>query len=268
MRKIEVEAVSESDVLFEITDYGSRPLMRAAQQNEGFLFLCVSSGKLRAMGNGADMMLSSGDCLVMSLGRGYKLLREGDSPCITSFVTARGRLVYDLVELYSIGELMPVKAPEALEALNEIQKLMSELDESFVCAMALHRFLQKVRRASLLGSKNSSGSTAEAIKAYIDSHLEGKLTLDELSKIFFVSKTQIFRIFKEAYDVAPMQYFLKQKIELAKRLLSDGNMRISEIAESLSFTDAKHFSKTFRKFTGELPRNYRRKPISSESENK
>jgi AraC-like DNA-binding protein len=92
----------------------------------------------------------------------------------------------------------------------------------------------------------------------MDTHIEEKITLDTLSKIFFISKTQIFRLFKEEYGLAPMQYFMKEKIELAKKRLLNTALKISEIADALSFSDAKHFAKTFYKYTGMLPSTYRK----------
>ena len=95
------------------------------------------------------------------------------------------------------------------------------------------------------------------IKEYIDTHTDKKITLELLSKQFFISKTQIHRLFTAEYDIPPMKYMLKRKIEVSKELLTDTDMKISEIAESLSFTDSKHYTKTFRAFTGMLPRDYR-----------
>ena len=95
------------------------------------------------------------------------------------------------------------------------------------------------------------------IREYIDTHTDKKITLDELSGMFFISKTQIFRLFTREYGIPPMRYMLKKKIEVSKGWLTDTDMRISEIAEAFCFTDAKHYTKTFRAFTGMLPREYR-----------
>ncbi len=248
--------------IFEIIEFGTRPHMRTTSRDRGVLFLCVTSGKLRANGKGYEKNLSQGDCLAFALGRGYKLMRDGDESCTAAFVIADGAIVYNLMSYYGISDFASAKSPEALEALNDIQTRVSkpegDTDGAGDALSAFQRFLFKFKRASQLGGR-MTGGTAGAIKNYIDSHLEGRLSLEELSKIFFVSKTQIFRIFKDAYGIAPMQYFLSQKIELSKKLLLDGGVKVSDIAEMLSFTDAKHFSKTFKRYTGELPRNYKRR---------
>lgn len=102
-------------------------------------------------------------------------------------------------------------------------------------------------------------TSAAAIKEYIDSHTEIKITLDKLSKHFFISKTQIHRLFVAAYNVSPMRYMLMAKVKRSKELLLATDLRIADIAERLAFTDAKHYTKTFRNFTGMLPGEYRKK---------
>jgi len=47
------------------------------------------------------------------------------------------------------------------------------------------------------------------------------------------------------------------RLEQAKRLLRDSNLRIGEIAEQVGFHDARHFSRTFRQQTGLLPTDFR-----------
>ncbi len=251
--------------IFEIADYGDLPHFLKSKNERGVLFMCITSGALTVSSEENIKNLSAGECFVASLSRGYKFSFTDDKPCNASYVSADGSLVYDLMRFYGISDFMSAIAPSALEALEEIQRRRlhgADLDAVGDTATALHRFLFKFKRAYDLGSSRPGGTALE-IKNYIDAHLEGKLTLDELSKAFFVSKTQIFRIFKEAYGTAPMQYFLKNKIELSKKMLGDGTMKISDIAEALSFTDAKHFTKTFKRFTKELPRSYRKRSLQN-----
>ncbi|MBQ9116399.1 MAG: helix-turn-helix transcriptional regulator [Clostridia bacterium] len=125
----------------------------------------------------------------------------------------------------------------------------------------LHGVLDRVFCEKRIGERSRSASV-EAIKSYIDEHTDKKITLDELSRLFFISKTQIFRLFTGQYGIPPMRYMLSRKIEVSKEMLTSTDMRISEIAEALCFTDSKHFTKTFRAFTGMLPREYRQKLAS------
>ncbi len=249
--------------IFEILECDSGRFECESKQERGVMFLCVSSGKIRAVGADYDKFIKEGECIAVVLGRGAVIQPEGEFADVT-YAVADGSLVYDLMRLYGVYDFFSALAPDAFEALNEVcfrMKSSSGYSDGIGdAATSFHRFLFKFSRASFVGAFDKG--TASEIKKYIDSHLEGKLTLDDLQMRFFVSKTQIFRCFKEAYGIAPIQYCLQQKIELSKKMLSDGRMKISEIAEVLCFTDAKHFTKTFKRITGELPKNYRRRMTS------
>jgi len=55
-----------------------------------------------------------------------------------------------------------------------------------------------------------------------------------------------------------MKYGKKLKIERAKALLKHSDS-ITEIGEKLGFYDQAHFSRTFKSFTGQSPKEYRLK---------
>ena len=251
-----------TDNIFKIVESGVEDLDLAVFPDTGCLVVCQFSGKLKYSRNGIDKYLSAGDCLVADLQKGYTFSREGKDESKSAYAIVSGTMVDELLELYHITDGCIVPVPDFAGAVFKIQKIsggrLSDIKERReLAALYFHvalAIIDKARREY----ERTSKSTAALIRDYIDTHIEGRLQLDEISSIFFISKTQIFRLFKEAYGIAPMQYFLQKKIELAKQMLCESDVHISEIAERLSFTDAKHFSKTFKRFTGELPKNYRR----------
>ncbi len=245
--------------IFEILEYGKVAPLLETELKCGIMLLYVTSGVWYIRTADYEKRLLKGECAVLMMGRGYTLQGE-NSECNAEYAVFEGSFVYDLMRLYEISDLTSALAPDALEALEDICERMDNgkiSDKLGDIATAFHRLMFKLNRACR--ASGDEKSLAYEMKKYIDTHLEGKITLEILARSFFVSKTQLFRSFKASYGVAPMQYCLQKKIELAKSMLSDGKLKISEIAESLSFTDAKHFTKTFKRLTGELPKNYRRR---------
>ena len=67
-----------------------------------------------------------------------------------------------------------------------------------------------------------------------------------------------FRIdFKNQTGYAPLQYFLLMKIEKAKELLNDSEMRAKQIAYELGFKSDHYFSRVFKMKTGMTPQVFR-----------
>ena len=94
--------------------------------------------------------------------------------------------------------------------------------------------------------------------SYMRMNVNQMLTLDDIAKRAEKSKSQLIRLFRERTDQTPYEYFLDLKIERAKLLLRDTIHSIQQIAVDLRFSDAFHFSKTFKARAGRSPSEYRK----------
>jgi AraC-like DNA-binding protein len=93
---------------------------------------------------------------------------------------------------------------------------------------------------------------------YIDGHLEGDLTLDEMASVACLSRFHFARAFKQAVGQSPHRYVIAQRLERAEVLLTEGETTLVEIALSLRFSSQANFSRAFRQSTGMAPGQYRR----------
>lgn len=92
---------------------------------------------------------------------------------------------------------------------------------------------------------------------YIDAHLLDDTSLSELAAAADLSPHHFASLFKKTVGVAPHQYVIAQRIEIAKRLLKDDRKSLSDIAHETGFPSQAHFSTVFRKITGISPHVYR-----------
>lgn len=94
--------------------------------------------------------------------------------------------------------------------------------------------------------------------AYIRRHYTQTVTLDDLARCCNVSKQQVTRYFKDAFDDTPINYAIKYKITKAKELLfNHPQLTVTEIAYELGFNDQHYFSRIFKKITNETPSHYK-----------
>jgi len=64
-------------------------------------------------------------------------------------------------------------------------------------------------------------------------------------------------MFKKITGINFTDYLSRVRIEKAKNLLLNRNLRISEIAYEVGFQSLTHFNRVFKKITGQSPTEYR-----------
>ncbi len=95
------------------------------------------------------------------------------------------------------------------------------------------------------------------IEAYVEAYLDTPLRISELADIAGLSEFHFARMFKTAKGEPPHSFVQRQRMDRAKRLMSETDMELSEIALACGFATQSHFSACFRKRTGLTPSAYR-----------
>lgn len=92
---------------------------------------------------------------------------------------------------------------------------------------------------------------------YMKSHVEEQLSVADLCEALHYNKSYLFKEFKRELRCPMMAYFVKLKVDRAKRMLRDTSRSVAEISDELSFDNPNYFSKTFKRITGYTPSKYR-----------
>ncbi|QEM10857.1 AraC family transcriptional regulator [Mucilaginibacter rubeus] len=105
----------------------------------------------------------------------------------------------------------------------------------------------------------SSSSRFAYVLEYIRVHLSDKLNIDALSQMAFMSKASFFRAFKHELGISPVDYIIKERLQLAKQLMNNPNNSISEACFKAGFNNLNYFSRAFKKIEGITPSCYKAK---------
>jgi AraC family transcriptional regulator len=97
-----------------------------------------------------------------------------------------------------------------------------------------------------------------AVVEYIEEHLDGSPTLEQMAATAHLSVYHFARQFKAATGLPPHQYVILRRVEWAKRLLQEGDLSLAEVAAGTGFTDQSKLSHTFKRVVGVSPRQFRR----------
>ncbi|HEY1090712.1 MAG TPA: AraC family transcriptional regulator [Burkholderiaceae bacterium] len=84
-------------------------------------------------------------------------------------------------------------------------------------------------------------------------------TIGQLASAAALSRSAFFERFTNTLGVAPMEYLLSWRMEIAKELLHQGNLAISEVAERVGYGSTSAFSVAFKRQVGQPPGQYARK---------
>jgi AraC-like DNA-binding protein len=96
----------------------------------------------------------------------------------------------------------------------------------------------------------------EAI-TYVLRHYAEPIEISQLAERAHLSVSQFDRRFKRLYQMTPMQYVLRVRVNAACQALTTSDRGVAEIALACGFYDQSYFTKQFRKQLGQTPTQYR-----------
>ena len=112
-------------------------------------------------------------------------------------------------------------------------------------------------------SEKKGKRVIEKAKWYIREHYrEEQLNLSQVSESIGLSAVYFCSLFKEETGFTFVEYLNLVRIEQAKTLLRDSNMKIYQIALEVGYSNPSYFYEVFKKLTGKRPREYAENPES------
>jgi len=98
------------------------------------------------------------------------------------------------------------------------------------------------------GDDDSARGLAMRSLSYVYAHLEDNINVADLARAVAVSPRTLQRGLKEAVGCSPRQFITAVKMHEAKRMLSEGGVRVAEVAWKVGFESADHFSRKFKSY--------------------
>lgn len=95
------------------------------------------------------------------------------------------------------------------------------------------------------------------IRAYIEQHAAENISLKSIAARFYINPVYLGQLFRKTYGMYFNEFLLKLRIQEAKRLLRQTDLRIYEIAERVGFGSPDYFVTQFEKRVHATPSEYR-----------
>lgn len=145
-------------------------------------------------------------------------------------------------------------------------KILNEMHSNSKCKqIKLNAYfmdlLSEISRSIDVSTSENSKTEAKLTPALkiMNTKYADNISLDELAQSCYMSKYHFLRLFKDYAGLTPYTYLTNIRIDNAKDLLANTNIKISVIAKSVGIPDQNHFSKLFKKHASVTPQAYRKK---------
>jgi AraC-like DNA-binding protein len=104
---------------------------------------------------------------------------------------------------------------------------------------------------------NAEPPVVTRAKQYIQEHQADELSLGQVAAAVHTSTFYFCKLFKKATGINFTEFVSRTRIEKARNLLLNPNLRVSEIAYEIGFQSLTHFNRIFKKITGQSPTKFR-----------
>jgi AraC-like DNA-binding protein len=101
-------------------------------------------------------------------------------------------------------------------------------------------------------------------REFIDHCYDHPLSLEQISEKACFSRYHFLRLFRQAFNKTPHQYLIERRIEKAKELLKEAELRVTDVCFEVGFQSLGSFSSLFQKRVGHAPVTYREKARATE----
>jgi AraC-like DNA-binding protein len=160
------------------------------------------------------------------------------------------KLDMNLFHLYNTPELTDLinKLFQTITGDNVLKDALADLAFNELVI----RLLQTQSLLSLDIAKTKTNKVLQHIRNYIHANLSESITVEILEKQANMSKSSLFRLFKNELGITPIEYIIRTRMQQAKSLLRK-TRSVKETCFSLGFNDVNYFVRLFKSRVGVTP---------------
>ena len=151
------------------------------------------------------------------------------------------------------------ESPEAIrDAYLQTPVLSREKFQSTLQLLNIFAELLSIKSNQVVVTQsNSEPPVITKAKQFImDRHTE-EISLHQVAKEVHVSSFYLCKLFRKSTGITFTEFVCRTRMEKAKDLLLNPNLRVSEIVYEVGFQSLTHFNRVFKKTMGETPTHYR-----------
>jgi two-component system, response regulator YesN len=183
----------------------------------------------------------------------YALLEGTKNRSVQSFSVAANQVLF---LLGSLAKKYDVETKDIQNTIwncqQNIWKLNSQHKVKEYLVQLAELIIEKVRLARFSNKK-----LVDSIRHYLDQHYASEISLTTLSNLFHINSTHLSETFKNNIGQNFSDYLVNLRMENAKQLLKDKQLKIMDVANLVGYSNSGYFSTVFKKRFGQSPVEFR-----------
>ena len=228
-----------------------------------YLIHIITDGRGTYSVGGTQHELRAGQSFIIHPGEITRYQADAEEPWTYYYFSFNGALAPALLKTTGFrDDRLVIDIPTApLEKI--IQKAVKQADDchnKMLYGLSVLMSLINVyaQDATLEPALRSETSIVTKAKAYIDFNFSGKLTVTRIAADLNISRSHLYKTFKEETGLSPCEYLSHCRIQMSAKLLEETDMSIREIANAVGFDTYSAFFRAFKLLRGMSAIQYRK----------
>ena len=236
--------VTQVECIFNVSSEKGRRLNMNNRRYYGLSF--CKSGKIEYVKDGVKTISDTSCAVIIPKGASYTLFgsETGEFPLV-NFDTD--------IQLTSDFLRIPIRNPESY--MRDFERMREFWQNPYGKAKAMSIFYGILDR---LCHEEASATPilASVIKYLSESFTDPTISNESLAARANISEVYMRRLFFKEMGTTPKQYVLELRLRLAKQLLLERSLSVTDIAEKCGFSSVYHFCRVFKLATGQTPTEF------------
>lgn len=234
--------------------------------HENIEVICFLKGEGTVLHNGESFSVSEGDTVIINSNCLHGILSMEKKITFRYLIVDRSFCVANGFDTSSAAFNTKVRDEEVFALMKELAMLCDEGEDipyriaSIRCTV-LNMLLILLKKHSTPTdgtalAERSSIYVKQALE-YIRASFDRDISLDNVAEFVGVNKCYLSREFHKFTGYSFVEYLNRLRCKAAQKLLAEGKMNVCEVGVACGFRNKSYFAKTFRRYVGMSPGEYR-----------
>ncbi len=284
------KTVSVSKIITVIYLENNQDFVFEGEAHDFWEFAYVDKGPMVFVADGKEFLLQSGEMVFHKPNEFHRLEARklstpnisvvsfaSSSPAMKYFenrifkLNADEKMLFSLLLKEGLSAYAPLTPEPPIYGMREVEdapigaiQLTFSLLEQFLITLMRRSdaaISRKARSLSPMREENYPQPIREII-SYMDENITRPLLIKDIAAAFSMSESALKKLFFYEARCGVLECFNNRKLKKAKQLIREGELSMTEIAETVGFNSIHYFSKYFKRKLGVSPTEYKRSVLN------